>query len=181
MIADGAYGSLENESLAKDNNIELVTTSLTGPKVPEIFADFELGAEGTAVEQCPAGNAPLKQGYNPATGNCRVVMEKDQCENCPHKDACNPKMQKNTAVVNVSASKVGRAQQSAKIGSSDYEKYRNQRNAIEGIPSILRRKYRIDEMPVFGLLRSKLLFALKIGAINFKKLFKYTRAQSAHL
>ena len=55
--------------------------------------------------------------------------------------------------------------------NSDYEykEYARKRNGIEGIPSILRRRYEIDRMPVRGLLRSKMWFGFKIGAINVKR------------
>ena len=55
---------------------------------------------------------------------------------------------------------------------SEYIKLANQRAGIEGIPSVLRRRYKIDTMPIRGLLRSKLWFGFKIAAYNFKKLLK---------
>ena len=47
------------------------------------------------------------------------------------------------------------------------------RNGVETIPSILRRKYQIDHMPVRGLLSTKLRFGIKLAALNFKKLSAY--------
>ena len=47
------------------------------------------------------------------------------------------------------------------------------RNGVETIPSILRRKYQIDHMPVRGLLATKLRFGIKLAALNFKKLSAY--------
>ena len=43
------------------------------------------------------------------------------------------------------------------------------RNAVEGIPSVLRRRYHVDQIPVRGFVRSKTWFTLKIGAINVKR------------
>ena len=49
MIADGAYGGVENQNLAEDKNINLVTTSLSGPDADPIFAQFTFNEEGTKV------------------------------------------------------------------------------------------------------------------------------------
>jgi hypothetical protein len=46
------------------------------------------------------------------------------------------------------------------------------RNGIS-LPSILRRKYRVDEMPVRGSLKTKLFFGFKVAALNYKKLLDY--------
>ena len=181
LISDGAFASAGNSQLAKDNNVVLVTTALTGTKPPEIFGDFNIDIENHQVLQCPAGNTPISQGRNQATDTYRIVMEKSQCANCPHREECKAKLQKKSAVVNVSSKKVERARAASGMSTDEYDVYRNARNAIEGIPSVLRRRYDVDDMPVFGILKSKLLFGFKIGAINFKKFVKYTRDKSAHL
>jgi len=181
VIADGAFASEENSTLANANNVILVNTALTGANPPAVFADFNIDNENKQVVQCPAGNAPLRQGCNPATDTYRVVMERSQCENCQHKEECNAKLQKKTAVVTVSNNKVERAKTNSAMSSEEYAAYRNARNAVEGIPSVLRRKYDVDEMPVFGIMKSKLLFGFKISAINLKKFVKYSRDKHAHL
>jgi len=183
LIGDGAFGSAANTELAAQNNIILVTTAMTGAKPPEMFADFEIDNESKQVLRCPAGYEPLRQGYNQVTVTYRIVMEKSQCANCPHREECKAKMQAKSAVVNVSANKVERARtvKNNQISPEEYAKLRNARNAVEGIPSVMRRSYNVDEMPVFGWLKSKLLFGLKVGAVNIKKLVKFTRDTSAGL
>jgi len=181
LIGDGAFASAENSALAETNNIILVTTALTGPKPPEVFADFVIDKENNQVTQCPARYAPIRQGYNPITENYRIVMEKSHCENCPNKAECNAKMQRKSAVVNVSVNKVERARvaNNGSVTAEEYKQYRNARNAIEGIPSVLRRVYNVDDMPVFGIMKSKMMFSLKIAAINVKKLAKFVGEQPA--
>ncbi|MEG2060189.1 MAG: hypothetical protein RRZ33_10230, partial [Lachnospiraceae bacterium] len=49
------------------------------------------------------------------------------------------------------------------------------RNAVEGIMSVLRRRYHIDDIPVFGYLRSRQFFWLKIGTYNFAKLINHNK------
>jgi hypothetical protein len=46
-------------------------------------------------------------------------------------------------------------------------------NGVESLPSILRRKYRVDEMLVRGKLKTKLFFGFKVTALNFKILLDY--------
>ena len=49
------------------------------------------------------------------------------------------------------------------------------RNGVETIPSVLRRKYRVDRMPVRGKLKTKVFFGFKLCALNFSKLWSYER------
>ena len=88
---------------------------------------------------------------------------------------CKSKPQKKNYAVHASASMVSRARYSEKLSTAKYIELTRLRNAIEGIPSVLRRKYHIDEIPVFGKLRSRQFFLFKIGAYNFGKLFRHNR------
>jgi len=76
----------------------------------------------------------------------------------------------------VSTKMTERARYLKKISSDDYLKLTRKRNGVEGIPSVLRRKYNIDTIPVRGLLRSKTFFLFKVGAYNIRKLIKYLPA-----
>ncbi len=58
------------------------------------------------------------------------------------------------------------------MGTEEYKKIARKRAGIEGIPSVLRRKYNIDHLPVRGKLRSKIWLGFKIYAINCKRLIK---------
>lgn len=177
MIADGAYGGQENHQLAEGKNVNLVTTALTGQQPDEIFSEFELSEDGRNVIKCPAGNTPVKNTYYPKTGVIRSLFPKDSCDNCPYKDKCKGKQQKKNYAVHISQKMVERAAYKKKLSTTDYKALTKMRNAIEGIPSVLRRKYRIDEIPVFGHIRSKFFVDLKIGAYNICKLRKYNQQQ----
>lgn len=174
MITDGAYGSQKNQMLAESKNTELVTTALTGKTVDKFYAGFQFSEDGTKMLNCPIGYAPLKTTYYPKTGMCRALFAKDCCENCPHKNDCKCKPQKKNYAVHASASMASRARYLEKLSTEKYIELTRLRNAIEGIPSVLHRKYRIDEIPVFGKLRSRQFFLFKIGAYNFGKLFRHT-------
>lgn len=175
MITDGAYGSRENQRLAESKNTELITTALTGKAVDKFYSGFQFSEDGTKMLHCPMGHAPLKTTYYPKTGMCRALFPKDCCENCPHKNDCRCRPQKKNYAVHASASMASRAGYLEKLSTARYIKLTRMRNAIEGIPSVLRRKYHIDEIPVFGKLRSRQFFLFKIGAYNFGKLFRHNR------
>ena len=179
LISDGGFASEENSVLAKLNDIIFITTSLTGTKPPEILADFVINNEEHRVERCPMGNEPESQSWNPLKDTYRNVMGKDQCANCPHRAECKAQITKYHAYVIVSTKIVEHAKTVKEISSEEYAKYRNSRNAIEGLPSVLRRRYDVDDIPVFGLLKSKLFFGFKIAAINVKKLLQHTRDHCA--
>lgn len=170
MITDGAYNSVENQELARSKNVDLVSTALTGQQPDKIFKDFQLSEDGKNVLSCPMGHIPVKTTYYPKTGVCRAQFERCHCENCPHRESCRAKAQRKTYAVHVSTKMVMRAKYLEKLSTEEYQKLAKMRNAVEGIPSVLRRKYRVDDIPVFGLLRSKTFFTMKIMAYNFNKL-----------
>ena len=173
LIADGAYGGTANQELASQKNINLVTTSLTGEDPDEIFSKFELNEEGNQVLRCPEGHAPIKTTYYPKTGMCRALFPVNCCEGCLHREACKAKAQRKSFAVHVSGKMVQRAKYLEKLSTEEYRKLTRQRNAIEGITSVLRRKYHIDDIPVYGFLRSRTFVICKAMAYNFVKLRHY--------
>lgn len=173
IVADGAYSGKDNKELAAANNIELVSTNLTGKASPDIYADFKFNENGTKVIQCAGGFSPKSCSYNEKNGQCVASFERSQCDNCPHKEQCNPKLNKRTARKTVSLNSKNRAQQQRNRNTDEFKKLSAFRNGVETIPSILRRKYDIDHMPVRGKLRCKFFFGCKIAALNFTKLCKF--------
>lgn len=177
MITDGAYGSTDNRKLAEKAEVELVMTSLAGKETDEIFAGFSFNEEGTQVLHCPQRHAPKKTTYYPKTGMCRANFSKTHCGNCLYKDRCKAKEQRKDYAVHVSQKMAARAAYLQKMSTDGYKKLAKMRNAIEGIPSVLRRKYHIDQIPVAGKIRSGIFVVAKIMAYNFNKLRKYCRSQ----
>lgn len=177
MIADGAYGGSENQKLAESKNVNLVTTALTGKETDLIFSEFVMSEDGTKVLTCPAGNTPIKTTFYPKTGMCRVLFAKSCCEHCPHRDVCRAKAQRKNFAVYVSSKMMARACYRKKLSTDEYRKLTRMRNAIEGIPSVLRRRYHIDQIPVRGIRRIRMFFICKILAYNFNKLRRYIKLQ----
>lgn len=169
VVADGAYAGQTNEELAKEKNIDVTTTNLTGKKAEDILAEFEFSEDGKELIKCAGGYAPKSCNYNQQTGQCIVSFQKSQCEQCPHLKQCKPKMYKRVSKKTISINSKNRAEQQRFRDTEEFSKLSNFRNGVEAIPSLLRRKYQVDRMPVRGLTRTKFFFGCKIGALNFKK------------
>ena len=175
LIADGAYGGSENQKLAEEHNIDLVATALTGKTPDPIFSGFTFSEDGAEVASCPGGNKPQSSTFYEKSGMFRVLMGKECCENCLHRDQCRAQAQKNNFAVMVSPKMVQRAQYLEKLSTDDYLKLTRMRNAIEGIPSVMRRRYNVDHSPFRGLIRTGWTYALSVGAYNTVKLMKSRR------
>lgn len=175
IVADGAYGGLENSSLAEEKNVRLVTTALTGTAPEPIVGEFELSEDRTTIERCPAGNIPTSVTRKENTGTMRASFERDQCAGCPHRDQCGAKVYKTKSVVELTPAAHHRAKQLKYMETEEFHNFARLRNGVETVPSLLRRKYRADRMPVRGLLRTRLFFGFKVAALNVGKFLTYCR------
>lgn len=180
VVADGAFGGEENMKLAAEKNVRLITTALSGKDPDPVFADFSFSEDGTVVDSCAAGYTPLKSTYNEKNEQFRVLFPKEACSHCANREKCKAKEQKNSFVVTLSHKKVNRARYRKLLSTEEYRELTRRRNAIEGIPSVLRRKYHVDHMPVRGKIRSEIFFSFKIGAYNFTKLYKHERQRAKY-
>ena len=171
LVTDGAYESPENLKLAKEKNVDLVTTNLNGQTVDVHFADFEIKSENEV--KCPHGYTPIKTSYYENNERWRLVFSKEICINCPHQAVCAKEEQKNSYAVNLSKKMIQRAAYLKKISTEEFKNLCKMRNAVEGIPSVLRRKYHIDEIPTFGLIRTKMFVIFKAIAYNCNKFKQY--------
>lgn len=175
LIADGAYDSTENRKLAADKNIGLITTGLSGRMPREIIGDFTFSEDGKNVESCPNGNSPKSSNYIKQSDSVRISFEKDKCEGCPYRDKCRPKIKTRTASMIISKKSHDYIKQIREWHSNDTLQISGRiRNGAETVPSVMRRKYNVDHMPVRGKLRTKQFFGFKVAASNFVKLHRYT-------
>lgn len=176
VVADGAYSGEDINEAAAEKNVEIITTNLTGKKPNDIHGDFEFNEDGTRVIQCPNGVTPKSCSYSRSTGQCHVSFHKEDCERCPFRDQCQPKEYAKTCKKIISISSKNRALQFRKRKTEEFKRYSSFRNGVETIPSILRRKYNVDKMPVRGKLRTKQLFGFKIAAVNATKFCSFLQS-----
>ena len=77
----------------------------------------------------------------------------------------------------VSWKSVGRAKQLQYMQTEEFSEYAKFRNGVEAIPSLLRRRYHVDKIPVQWFStwqkRTRLFFGFKIVALDFQKLLDY--------
>lgn len=104
--------------------------------------------------------------YKVTTDSYHAHFNKSHCMTCPHRKRCGVIFQKKTSLIRISRKTILRAHSLQKISEARYKQIARQRNAVEGMPSVLRRRYQVDHMPVRGYVRTKCWYYLKIGAIN---------------
>lgn len=176
MITDGAYGSEELARAAAKKNIGLITTGLRGRKPREILTQFRLSEDRHTVLNCPEGNRPKSSSFNPSANTIRASFPRHCCENCPWRKECNVQIKSRTAVLMLSIGARTHAEEAMRRKSDPAMVLIGRiRNGIETVPSVLRRKYHVDRMPVRGKLRTKILFGFDLFALNFSKLLLHER------
>lgn len=178
FTADGAYNSDALNELAARKNVTIHTTALTGKETNEVFADFVLNEEKTAILQCPAGKVPTSCQYNENKEEIKAKMPDNCCADCPHRDQCKAKVnnKKQRSTVSVTSKMVARARQARSFSTEEGKKNARRRNGVEGIMSVMRRKYDVDHIPVFGIDRLKLWIWTTLLSYNLVKYQKYQMA-----
>jgi hypothetical protein len=170
VVSDGGYAADENFKSAASNNIDFITTSLLGKKASETIAEFEIVND--TIISCPEGQKPIDSKYKEEKEEYQAHFCKEICETCPRRDECPVVIQKKKALVKITKVTINRAIYSSKLSTEEYKAYARIRNGVEGIPSVLRRRYHIDNIPVRGLLRLKLWVGFKIAALNVSRVIK---------
>jgi len=175
VIIDGGFFSQERGEKASEFGINLIPSELVGRKSDEKmlrYTEFVIDEEKHIIVNCANLETPVETSYNEITNVYFARYSKEQCENCPYSSSCPTKKQKKSNVVTFTEKKYMIDLQRDKMKTDEYIELTNKRAAVEGLPSVLRRRYKVDRMPVRGLIRSKLWFAFKIAAYNVKKLLK---------
>lgn len=179
LETDGAFDSAELEELAKQKNIELAATSLTGKLPNDVFADFELSDDKKSVTKCPMGNIPASNKYNEKGAYITASMPDNCCASCPHREECKAKVnnKKGKSSVKVYVNNVRRAKKVRELDTEKMKKIARHRNGVEGIMSVLRRKYKLDDIPVFGIDASSLWVWTSLLSYNLVKYQKFTASK----
>ena len=131
---------------------------------------FEIDEKEHLVKKCPSGHKTIHSTFK--VGSYRAHFDKKHCANCPLRKDCSVIEQKKSYLFKVSEKTLHRCQLITRMGTSEYQELARKRAGIEGIPSVLRRRYKIDHLPVRGGVRVKVYLGFKISAINCKRLIK---------
>lgn len=173
LVTDGGYSGKENTQIAKAKGVTLITTNLTGKGTPDFYADTIFTEDGKNILCCPNGYAPIDSTYVDKQESVRIHMKPHDCAQCPHSQLCRPAQGKRHFTKTISHSMKERALQTRFRSTETFKAFAHFRNGVEAIPSLMRRKYYVDTMPVHGRLRSKLYFGFKIAALNFTRFCRY--------
>lgn len=169
-LADGAYYSEDIDKKARAKGIKMVPTNLVGGGKDNNCDKFEIEEKEHLVKRCPSGYNPISSKFK--EGSYRAHFDKKHCSSCTFRKDCPVIEQKKSYLFKVSEKTLHRCQLITKMGTPEYQELARKRAGIEGIPSVLRRKYKIDHLPVRGLIRGKVYLGFKISAINCKRLIK---------
>lgn len=173
VIVDGAYYSENIAKQASENKLNFIPTNLVGRGQSTDktgYDKFNINEEAHIVMNCTAGHKPEDSKFK--KGVYRAHFNPQHCDNCPHRANCPVTKQKKNYLLEVSETKLHRERLIARMGTKEYQEIASKRAGVEGIPSVLRRKYSIDHLPVRGKVRSKVWLGFKISAINCKRLIK---------
>jgi len=170
LLTDGAYFSEDINNKALARGITMIPTNLIGGTKNNNGDKFEIDEKEHLVKKCPSGHQPITSKFK--EGSYRAHFDKKHCNDCPLRKDCPVIEQKKSYFLKVSEKTLHRSQLITRMGTSEYQELAKKRAGIEGIPSVLRRKYKIDHLPVRGEVRSKVWLGFKISAINCKRLIK---------
>ena len=124
----------------------MVPTSLVGGGKNSKGAKFEIDEKEHLVKKCPSGHQPVYSAFK--KGSYRAHFDKKHCSRCPFRKDCPVIEQKKSFLFKISEKSLHRSQLITKMGTSEYQELAKKRAGIEGIPSALRRRYKIDHLPV---------------------------------
>lgn len=168
MIVDSSYYSDELDNLAKNNNIKIHPIELVGKKIKDsMLSKFNITKD--IVLECPNHNKPISSIYKKEKDIIRAKFCVEKCKKCP------VEITGKSSTLNTSPKTYKRHKMIEKRNDKNYIKISNLRAGIEGIPSVLRRRYNIDNRAGKGLLRLKIKFGCAIIAINTKRASKLAK------
>jgi len=175
IFIDGAYYSFDLAKKALSLGIILIPGELVGrkPAADKMgYASFKIDEQEKIITECANGKKPVKSEFNQNTDTYTAKFDKEDCQDCPHKESCRIKEQVKYNSIRFSEQQYATSKLREEMETEEYIKLTNQRAGVEGIPSVFRRVYNVDNMPVRGLVCAKIWFGLKVMASNVKKLFK---------
>ncbi len=182
MVSDGAFYSQEVVEKAQEKGIELSFSALNGRHAPEgkLGADqFVIDPKTELIITCPGGFTPVSASRDHEKELFYAKFAKENCGLCPLKYSCISKEQKRFNAVTITKKKLIADQYRSLFGTAEHQALADFRAGVEGVPSVLRRVYRIDDLPVRGLVRTRIWDHLKIIAYNFKSFYGYCKRNGA--
>ncbi len=171
LYVDGGFHSPEVHQVAKESDIEIHLTNMSGTEPTKKLPvnEFDIDETTNVINKCPAGHTPIHSGVK--SGQTTAHFPHDACVGCELKDRCYSKPQVKSCVVRISLKAVETSREREKMKA--YKKENTSKRAgIEGSNSALKRKG-LDKLRVRGKAKSSVVCALKVTAQNIKRFIKY--------
>jgi hypothetical protein len=181
---DGGFYAPETLKKAEELQIDMVFSALTGRKAQEGILgvnEFLLHPETKAVCLCPGLKEPVNAAYDAEKQQYTAKFDKGECLACSLFQICPVKEQVKYNTLSFTENKRQLDICRSKMDTTEYMALADFRAGVEGVPSVLRRRYNIDHIPVRGLLRRGAWIHSKIIAFNFQSFFTYLREKEAEL
>ena len=106
--------------------------------------------DGKYLIKCKNDCNPEECSYDPGNDRSVAYFQRSNCEECPYRKRCQLRFLKTRVRKEVSWKSVGRAKQLQYMQTEEFSEYAKFRNGVEAIPSLLRRRYHVDKIPVHG-------------------------------
>jgi hypothetical protein len=175
LATDGAYNRQSTLQQAKEKEVELNLSNMTGrkPSKEQISVHEFKRDENKLVTECPAGQKPIMSKFDSKKEVYIAKFSKTVCAVCPLKDECPVQKQKKHNTMRFTEKKLQSNMLRSEMHSERHQTLSKFRAGVEGIVSALRRGFDMDDIPIRGLVRSKIWIHTKILAYNFKSVVKY--------
>lgn len=118
---------------------------------------------------------PFYTTYDADKERYTAKFDKRHCDNCPLSAHCQVKEQKKAYHLSFTANKLRTDEVRAKHGSEKHTQLSNFRAGIEGVPSVLKRIYGLNHLPIRGRVRKKIWTFTAVIAQNFNRCWKYLK------
>ncbi len=175
ICVDGLYcNSYELKELARISGFKVYCGTITGIMPDPILAEFQVDPVAETVQACPEGHAVKRAKFGGNIDQVRIRMPVDTCSKCPKQKNCGSTILKNgEGSLLLKIRQYEEAKTLCNLGDPKYRELVNKRNAVEGIPSILRRAYHIDDTIYFGMWYARYDLMLSTTAANLRVLLRY--------
>ena len=144
-----------------------------------ILADFTFNDNRTEIIACPLNHKPVSSQFEDKNGGqIKITFDSKCCQECEYTEACHARTTKRGnphSKAEINLNQVIAATNIKMLHDPVFRAMVNKRNAVEGIPSVLRRKYDIDDIPYFGMQYAAETFYTDCTAYNAIKFFYWYR------
>lgn len=181
LAVDGAYFRQETVKQAEEKNLEISFSQMTGRSVSDDYIgvnQFEVDPDTHKITKCPQGYEPTLSTFDPVKKIYTAKFYKEHCQACPLLAHCQVKEQKKAYHISFTENKRRTDETRAKIGTQRHRELSNFRAGVEGVPSVLKRAYQLEDLPVRGRVRPKIWIYASIIAQNFKRCTNYLKKRA---